>query len=110
MKNKQDKWLTDAGKECFDKIGQSAYFMSMMTPGFIRDPLCALQLGYAILLNKPMYFAVERGVEVPEVVTRLALKIVHYEKTEDLADFKRAITEITDAIGQDIGKQEQLNP
>lgn len=98
---KEHAWLVAAGKDSFAKVGSSAYFMSLMTPSYTHDPLCALELGYAILQNKPMFFAVEEGVSVPEVLRRLAVKIVFYKK-DDKADFERAMTEITDLLKADL--------
>lgn len=44
-----------------EKISQSEVFVSLVTPSYLNDPYCAMQLGLAILLDKPIYLLVKRG-------------------------------------------------
>ena len=55
-----------------EKIEDSAVFMSLYTQSYKDDPMCALQLGIAIMLDKPIGIIAEDGVSVPEVLARIA--------------------------------------
>lgn len=82
MKKNEEKefneWLKRAGKSSGDKIKDSAVFMSLFTANYEKDPLAALQLGIAIMLDKPIYILAEQGKNIPENVLRLSRGIEYF--------------------------------
>jgi len=80
------EWLQRAVKASGSKIADSHYFLSLFTPNYEKDPLCALQLGIAIMLDKPIYLLVPSGTPVPENLRRLArgLEFFEWDNEEDL--------------------------
>ena len=76
----ENKWLQEASKSATEAIGKSAHFLSLYSGSYSKDAGCALQLGLAILMDKPLYFLVEEGVVMPKNLQRAASGIEHYKK------------------------------
>jgi len=76
-----------------EKIEQSAVFLSIMTGSYKDDPVCAMQLGIAILLEKPLCFLVPNGTTVPRALERLAdtIEFFEYGNNEDMHKATRRI-------------------
>lgn len=66
------KWLADAGKDSGEKIANSAAFIGIGTTNYMENPLCALQLGLAILMDKPIYMIVDKSRPVPKALVKVA--------------------------------------
>ena len=58
-------WLDSSGDVLYKKIGGSAVVMTMAPMDGKPDPKIALELGYSILLNKPMIAVVLPGSKPP---------------------------------------------
>lgn len=71
-------------KNTVQKIGDSQIYLGLVTKNFLEDPMCAAQLGAALLLDKPIIFMVEAGTVIPERLKRVADKIEYFENTEDM--------------------------
>lgn len=65
------KWMQDT----HEKIRGSAVFLSIFTNNYMDDPAALLQLAYAIMLNKPLYFIVPHGTVIPEKIKKIADKL-----------------------------------
>lgn len=90
-------WLKRAAEDSGAKIADSALFTGIMTESFMRDPLCALQLGYAILMDKPIVLIVDQNVQVPGALVRAAKQIEKVDLKNE-ADYKRAFKSIMETI------------
>lgn len=93
LDDEEKSWLKIAAERSFPKIDESAHFLSLYTEGYSRDPLCMLQLGYAIVMDKPLYFLVQRGATMPKALHRVASGIEYYNKN-DKADLEAATTRL----------------
>ena len=75
------------------KIEDSSIFLSLFTKSYKEDPSCALQLGIAICLGKPICLVVHEGTEVPPALVRLADAIEYVDK-DDKATYEMACKRI----------------
>lgn len=75
MDEDSKKWLKAATEDSGEKIEKSAIFMSLFSKSYAKEPLCALQLGIAILLDKPICLMVVEGGKVPEHLKKIAFAI-----------------------------------
>lgn len=81
-------------------IEGSGAFISLYTKNYKDDPLCALQLGIAVMLDKPMGFLVPTGFEVVDNLKRLARAIEYYDP-DDNESLSTASKRLTDALIED---------
>lgn len=86
-------WLKAVGRKSYDEINDSAAFLSLYTKNYKESPLCALQLGYAIMMNKPICLLVEKGEIVPQALRDIATTVDVFEPGDD-ASLKRAVERI----------------
>lgn len=69
----------------FEKISSSKVFVSVVTEDYIKDGgRCALELGLAMLLDKPIRLLVREGTVVPRNIQRIAEKIEYYKAEDDV--------------------------
>jgi len=91
-------WMEQVAKSSGKQIEDSHLYMSLVTDGYKEDPKCALELGIAILLDKPIALMVKNGTKVPENLKKVSSAISYFDP-EDKADMQRASVEIMDAMG-----------
>lgn len=89
------EWAEKAAAGTMEGLEGSRAFISLLTPSMKKDPLCALQLGLAILHEKPIVIMQIEGTPIPEVLKRLA---IHIEPVKDNEDMERATKDMYDAI------------
>jgi hypothetical protein len=77
-----NEWLQKAAAGCKDKIEHSDAYAGLVTKNFMNDPLCALQLGYALLYDKPIILLVDKNVPLPKAVTRAATMVYRIDITD----------------------------
>lgn len=99
----QEKWLKKAVKSSGDKIEQSSVFLSLMSKSYKEDPLCALQLGIAVLLDKPIGILVEEGVEVPSGLAAFAKGIEPYKDISNVTEAAGKLIKKMDLVAGPIG-------
>lgn len=71
-------WMKRVAHKSGSKIKQSSVFMSLFTGNFEKDPQCALELGIAILLDKPILLLAPKGTKIPRALERAATGISFY--------------------------------
>lgn len=76
-----DENFVEIFKQNVEKIDASNIYLSLVTENYVNDAYCALQLGIAILLGKPVYLLVKDSTQVPEKLRAIADKIETF--TED---------------------------
>ena len=91
MDKEADLWLRKAVKSSGDKIEESAMFISVVSKDFKEDPLCALQLGIALLLDKPIGIIALKGCEIPDNLAGVAKAIEIIEGDDIQAAGERLI-------------------
>jgi hypothetical protein len=79
-----EDFLRQAVRRSAEKMSDSALFLALFTKDYERDAVAVLQLGLAVLLDKPMGFMVQKGTPIPENVRRMARAIVEYEHVDDV--------------------------
>ena len=92
------EWL-DSNKEAGERIKESAVYAGMVTDNFLKNPRCALQLGYAILMDKPIILMVDKDTKISASLTKIAKVIerVDFTNQDDLARAGRTIQEFAAA-------------
>lgn len=88
-----NEWLRAAVDRNVEPMRQSAMFVSIATKNFIKDPLCALQLGMAILMDKPIVIIADKNEKMPEALVKIA-KVIEKVDFDNKADFERAMTSV----------------
>lgn len=76
-------------KDTFEKIDGSAVFLSICSQNFIKDPYCLMQFGLAILLDKPLFLLIEKGVRPSKHLLRILEGYEFYEQG-DIESAKQA--------------------
>lgn len=95
MSEQFNQWLKDASEGTIPKLEQSGAYAGIVTEAFLKDPLCALQLGYAIILDKPIALIADRNVKLPESLVKVA-KLIERVDTKSKADMQRASQSIAE--------------
>ena len=99
MTEPQDPWedpgwleyARHAQEEMVPMLKNSAITLALV-PGKDVDPKMACELGYMIMLNKPIIAVVEAGVKVPDKLVRVADEIVEGADMND-PDFQKRLTD-----------------
>lgn len=68
-------WLKQAAVKSGEKIEQAEAFVSIFSMNYKENPLCALQLGIAMMLDKPIALLVIAGTSVPKNLSKIAIAI-----------------------------------
>jgi hypothetical protein len=55
-----------------DKIEQSHVFLAVFPQNAYEDAGCMIQLGIAIWMDKPIYLLIEKDVQLPRHIARIA--------------------------------------
>lgn len=62
----------NALKRSLEGMQGSRIFMSLFTDNFKKDPKCLMQLGLAVMLDKPIYLVAPKGTVIPGNLIRMA--------------------------------------
>jgi len=79
-----DEALRKAVERTFDKVESSAIFVPLFTKAYSRDPRALMELGMALVLDKPIYLLVQRDTKLPENLRRLACGIEYFTAEDDV--------------------------
>lgn len=82
-----NEWLEKAHKEDSEGIGSSAICSSIVSKGYLENPRCALQIGLAILMDKPLFLIVDKDQKIPASLVRAAQAIERVD-TKNPADMR----------------------
>lgn len=88
-------WLKKASDGSLGKMQGSSLYAGVVTSNFLKDPLCVLQLGYAIVLDKPIILIVDKRMWIPESLLKVA-KLIERVDLDNQSDLKR----VSDSIGR----------
>lgn len=93
MTEDQKKAALEWGKKATDatlpKLKESNVFLGLATMNYAKDPLCVLQIGYAMMLDKPIMLIADRSQPIPKKLLKIADQI-EYANLEDPKDVERA--------------------
>jgi hypothetical protein len=62
----------------------SAFFLGLGTEAWLKDPTAWAQLGYAVMIDKPILLLMKKDTPIPENLRRLARCIETFESEEDI--------------------------
>jgi nucleoside 2-deoxyribosyltransferase len=95
--SKEQEWMKEAAEKSGKKIIESDMYLSVFTQSYLKDPRCALELGFAILMDKPISLVVFDDTEVPNHLQTIAFAI---ERVKDRSadEMARAIKSITEKL------------
>jgi nucleoside 2-deoxyribosyltransferase len=94
---KVNEWLKQRNADLRPMISDSAYAISLIS-GKEPDAKQAVELGFMILLDKPIVLAVVPGVKVPERLARCADEIVEVD-LEDFEGTQRSLQAAMERLG-----------
>jgi hypothetical protein len=82
------KKLREDAKRNREKIASSGAFVSFFSKGCLDDPLVMMQLGMAIMMDKPILVVGTDDTEIPENLKRVATRVerVAERNSEELTD------------------------
>lgn len=78
------EWMRQVVKRSGEKILNSEIYLSLFTKNFKEDPQCLLELGIAIMLDKPITLLVKDGASVPENLKKICVAIEYFKGPDDL--------------------------
>jgi len=93
MNKDELKNLKKIAKDSAEQIDESAFFLSLFTPNYEKDPVALMQLALGILLEKPLLLVVPHGVKIPPRLEQIADGIARYDP-EDMTSAEEAVKEI----------------
>lgn len=77
------RWIQSVTADSGKKIEESDAFLSLYTDNYVQAPQCALELGIAIMLDKPIVILAPKGQKIPEVLIRLAQAVEFFDPEDD---------------------------
>lgn len=89
MSDDAKAWLKRTADASKAKIEESHVFAGVVTGNFLKDPVCILQVGCAVLMDKPIVLIVDKGVKLPQKIVKIA-DLIEYVDTKNQDDMARA--------------------
>lgn len=72
-------------KRNIEGVDSSALFMSLYSPDAQDDPMVMIQIGAAVMKDKPIALLAIKGVKIPQHLRTLAFHIEEVEKVDSVA-------------------------
>lgn len=112
LTDEEKAWLKKAAKASKDRIKSSQVFLSIWSEGLQKDPLCALQIGLAVLMDKPIGIIAPEGQALPLSLLRVSAGVNFYrpEDPDDLERSTKALLRHMDAITSNSPRQSGTHP
>ncbi len=92
-----NRWVKDVAKTSGPKIQNSEVFTSIFTNNYIQSPQCALELGLAIMMDKPIVIVAIDDQQIPKHLTKIA-SCIERVKSNDKDGMDRAMASIHKSI------------
>jgi hypothetical protein len=97
----KDKEFNESYANLKGGIEGSHVFASLVTQSYLDSPECALQVGLAVMLDKPICLIVDKGRKIPANLIKIA-KIIEYADFKNAKDLERAaatVQKFAESIG-----------
>jgi nucleoside 2-deoxyribosyltransferase len=78
-----------------EKIHNSEFYIALVTNHYLMNPTCAIELGVAILEDKPIILLIKDGTQVSSSLKRIAQVCKTFKNS---ADFERVAIDALKAI------------
>ena len=95
------EWARKVVESSGKKISESENFCSIVTDGYLQDPLCATQFGMALFMDKPIVLMVKVGTKIPSRIEKIADGIIYFHDEHDLKNASERFKAILDKIEDD---------
>lgn len=82
-----------------EMIKKSKAYVAIVSPSFLEDPRTAMQLGFAIFFDKPIYILAVMGAKLPKSLVRAAT-CIETLSTNNKEEMQRAAKAFTEKIGE----------
>lgn len=94
MATRDDAFREEARRKLYPKLKESAIFLTIATDD--PDPKFCLELGAAIMFDKPIISVIRKGIRVPDHLRRVSDRIVYGDmEDKDFADkLQQAVNEV----------------
>jgi len=79
------------------QIAESTVFLGLCTENFAKDPICLMQFALSVLLDKPLFLLIEKGVNIGKNLTGILEGYEFYEPDNDESR-KQATEKLTKRI------------
>lgn len=83
-------------KDLHEKLLHSGTYLGIFSDDFKENPKCLIEIGMAVMLDKPIYLFVPVGTSIPENMKRLARGIEYYTSEEDIPFLVERLKERTE--------------
>lgn len=80
-----------------EKISESKVYLAIVTKDFLKNPMCAYQLGLAIFMDKPIMLICDKDVQLPPKLVKIATMIKKID-TSNKAETNRAAQEVAQYV------------
>lgn len=94
------KWALEVTKKSGPRIEEATVFTALATKNFMKNPQCALELGLAVLMDKPIILIADHNEKLPENLIKIARAIqrVDLENPEDMRKAAEAVANLADQV------------
>lgn len=92
------EWAKKVVAHSAPHIAESENFCSIVTDGYLADPLCATQFGMALFMDKPIILIVKVGTKIPKRMEKVADGIVYFHDENDLKNASERFKAVWDKI------------
>lgn len=79
MNSEAKKWLKSATDKIDKRLKESAVYAGLVSKDFLQDPECALQLGLSIFYDKPIILIVDKDLELPKNLVKIATLVTRID-------------------------------
>lgn len=88
-----DEWLRAAVERTLGPLRESGIFLAIFSTDYVKDARAVLELGLAILLDKPIALVIRPGQVIPTNIRRLAVAVEELDPDRPDAPAARAAIE-----------------
>lgn len=96
--DKEKAWAQEVVDNARSGMEDSANFCSIVTDGYLNDPICATQLGMAIMMDKPIILMVKVGTKLPKHLEKVSDGIIYFHDEHDLKNASARFKAILDRL------------
>lgn len=90
--------VKQAAERTADAMSKSHVYAGIVTDAFVKDPMCAMQLGFALLMDKPIILIIDKETKVPERLVKMA-QLIERVDVKNEAEMNRATASIQKFMG-----------
>jgi hypothetical protein len=92
--NEEDKkelnyWLNDCISRNGKNLEKSSVFTAIFTESYLKSPECALQVGLAMMMDKPIILIADKNTRIPSNLIKVA-KLIEKVDMSSQDELKRA--------------------